>query len=502
MALTFTPPQVVAGEAEHHDAAARLNEDVVTDALEALLGTVRGATAYRRILLRAAAGAGKSHALKRMVTEVLGSPHCSRVAVAASANKQLYPLAHGLGEALGKDVVCLFSAEKKLGGVPQHVWDTVTVVHKSQDVPDTARVVLSTAHRLGVPSEHDRLLARLGPAANGDTAFDVLFVDEAWQMPRYLYGRIEPVAPVAVGVGDVGQLPPIDGDANPWRGDPGYNPYRAWPDTFPADSDTWTRELPTVWRPRAEQLALWRAFYTDWQHLTCVMAPGDRAMEVLGVDDEPGEVWGAIATGVPTLLEVSGLPDPEAPDVDPDLLAVVGEIVEAALSGDLRFSSARMAEGRPTGEQGTWGLRDADGGDPAIAILATRNQQVDDAHRLVESLVEKHDLAEGVLVASTVDSWQGQTNAVTIGIHPLSGAESLDEFNSAFGRLAVVCTRATHGLLLVARSGVDELLQEAAARPGTPLGEPGVRQLPRQTHARILKAFARGSWGLPARVST
>ena len=82
-------------------------------------------------------------------------------------------------------------------------------------------------------------------------------------------------------------------------------------------------------------------------------------------------------------------------------------------------------------------------------------------------------------------------NALTVAIHPLSGASRLDAFNSAFGRLAVTCTRATHGLLMVARDGVDDLLQNSPAVPGTPFGEPGVRSLPRQTHTRILDTFTR-----------
>lgn len=76
-----------------------------------------------------------------------------------------------------------------------------------------------------------------------------------------------------------------------------------------------------------------------------------------------------------------------------------------------------------------------------------------------------------------MDSWQGRTNAITVAIHPLTGAIELDDFNSAFGRLAVACTRATHGLLLVSRAGLDELLSTAPPRPGTPFGEPGARQL-------------------------
>ena len=150
--------------------------------------------------------------------------------------------------------------------------------------------------------------------------------------------------------------------------------------------------------------------------------------------------------------------------------------------------------GRPLDEERT--DSDAPSGAPLIVVLATRNQAVDDATAMVERLTEKYDLPEGVLLASTVGSWQGQTNAITVAVHPLSGADQLDEFNSAFGRLAVTCTRATHGLLMVARAGLDDLLAEAPARPGTPLGEPGSRSLPRQTHQRILKTFSRATLNL------
>jgi hypothetical protein len=128
-----------------------------------------------------------------------------------------------------------------------------------------------------------------------------------------------------------------------------------------------------------------------------------------------------------------------------------------------------------------------------VVILATRNQSVDDATHAVERLQKKHGLTDKDLRASTVDSWQGQTNGITVALHPLTGASQLDEFNSAFGRLAVTCTRATHGLLVVSRPGLDQLLAEAPVRPGTPFGEPGNRHLPRQTHQRILATFTRGT---------
>jgi hypothetical protein len=345
------------------------------------------------------------------------------------------------------------------------------------------------------------MMEHFGPGCNGESAFDVLFVDEAWQLPHYLFDRVSKAAPIAVGVGDVGQLSPLEIGTNPWRGDPRYNPYRAWPTEFDDDEDeaTVAVELPSVWRPAAGHLELWRAFYPEWKELNCVAAPGDRSLVADGLLEPSGSVWRQVGTGVPTLLEIDGLADAEAPDIDLPLMAQVEVLLDDLLSADFALLAADYDEnGAPTGSVVT--RRPGDGSlEPLIVILATRSQAVDDATDVVERLRAKHSLSETELVASTVDAWQGQTNGITIAVHPLNGATELDEFNSAFGRLAVTCTRATHGLLMVCRPGLAELLAQAPPRPGTPFGEPGNRHLPRQTHQRILAAFARGMWADPWR---
>jgi hypothetical protein len=250
--------------------------------------------------------------------------------------------------------------------------------------------------------------------------------------------------------------------------------------------------LPAVWRPTAAQLPLWPAFYSDWDQLNCVAEPGDRSVELPPLTGATASIWAFVASGNPTLLEIDGLPAPEAADIDLPLLRIVEELFTPLLDGGFSII-ARQYDGQGALLDEVRVDSAAPEGDPLIVILATRNQTVDDATEMVERLAEKYDLPDGLLVASTVDSWQGQTNAITVTIHPLSGAEQLDEFNSAFGRLAVTCTRGTRGLLMVARSGLDDLLGKAPARPGTPLGEPGPRSLPRQTHQRILAAFSRGA---------
>lgn len=491
--VEFTGPLEPPLDGVHH-AAARSGNNAVADAAAAMLATVLdGDEVYERLLLKAAAGAGKSYILKRLVQEAVAHDNTRRVAVVAFTHKQTHPLAADLGDALGQDKVCLFVSADRLGTVPANVLQRATVVTSTVDIPDSCVVIVATCHKLGgYGGERRRQLDRFGPGANGDDPFDVLFVDEAWQVAHHVFRQVRTAAPVWVGVGDVGQLPPIEIGTNPWRGDPGHNPWRAWPTDYEDDRLTWSAELPAVHRPAAGHLGLWRAFYPDWHQLHCVAAAGDRRAEFGDMPEVSASIWAQVATGVPTLLEVDGLPPSDAADVDLPLVEFVESLLDDLFAaGFALFAATYGDDGEPSGELHTQSPGDTNG-NQLVAILATRNQAVDDAAEAVDRLRDKHGLAEHDLLASTVDSWQGQTNGLTVAIHPLTGASRLDEFNSAFGRLAVTCTRATHGLLLVSRPGLDDLLHDAPARPGTPFGEPGVRQLPRQTHRRILATFARG----------
>jgi len=477
----------------HHAEAAQANTAVVDEARAVLAATLKGESGFERLLLRAAAGAGKSYALVDMVEHALAAG-ADRVAVTAFQNRQVQPLAVNLAKKLSRDAVVLLAS--KSATVPDDVLAAVNVIRSTKDLKGEHRVLLGTAHRLGAPGEPGRLRNKFG-AEPGDPAFDVLFIDEAWQMSEHLFGKVRELGRAIVGVGDVGQLPPLDPSQNPWRGDPGYNPFRAWPSAFEGDGATWARDLPTVWRPTAAQLALWRAFYPEWDELHSVAAPGDRKLVAAEMGELAASFWEQVGSGRPTLVEISDLPEPDQPDVDLPLLGVAEHMLDALFESGFELRQERYTpSGVPTGPVATSPASAGD--DPLIAVLATRNQMVDDARAMVDRLITKHGLAENVIVASTVDKYQGQTNGLTVAIHPLSGADRLDEFNSAFGRLAVVCTRATHGLVLLSRDGLDLLLEEAAARPGTPFNEPGPRSLPRQTHTRIVEVLDRGRIGAGA----
>ena len=476
-----------------HAAAASENESVVDAARAALLDRLNSTTqspVTTHLLLKAAAGAGKSFALQQLIVASAGAPGTRRIGVTAFTNNQIRPLAAALTERLGPARVCLHLSQDAARATPTASLKGLTVSTTATSIPASTDVVVATASKLKAFGEVRRLRDHFGATASGHL-FTTLFVDEAWQLPHHLFDGIGNVAPLIVGVGDVGQLPPLEVGTNPWRGDEHHNPYRAWPTSFTGKPTTWERELPSVWRPPGEAIGLWRAFYPEWGELNGVAAPGERHVTLEG-EVPSGPLWHQVGSGTPTLVEVTGLPESEAPDVDLPLAELLELWLDELFTAGFTVRTARYAsDGNPTGETNVQHPGTSDDGDPLIVVLATRNQAVDDATAMVDRLRKKHGLKERDLVSSTVDSWQGRTNAITIAIHPLSGATQLDEFNSAFGRLAVACTRATHGLLVVTRAGLDELLATAPARPGTPFGEPGVRQLPRQTHERILGTFSR-----------
>ena len=352
------------------------------------------------------------------------------------------------------------------------------------------------SHKFRVFGEHDRMLDQLGAGANGERDLRRALRRRglaAAAPPLHRASRATRRSPSASAT-----------SASSRRSTRARTRGAATPATTPTEpgrrrtrrrDTTFSRDLPAVWRPTGEQLPLWRAFYRDWDQLDCVAAPGDRSIALPDADRRCRRCLGRgrdraadAARGRRAARPRGARHRPAAPR-----RARATAAAAARRAASPPSSGPTTTSGTPTAAVRVESAEPH--GDPLVVVLATRNQAVDDA--TVDGRAPHRSAAtcpRACSQASTVDSWQGQTNRITVAIHPLSGADQLDDFNSAFGRLAVTCTRATHGLLLVARAGLDDLLDDAPARPGTPFGEPGTRALPRQTHQRILASFARGTW--------
>src|SRR4051794_27481651 len=146
--VAFTAPKVASGPSEHHARAAAHNAAVAREASGQLRDALSESLKLERILLKAAAGAGKSYVLKQLVADAIAHPRCLRVAVIAFQNRQLWPIADALGKTLGKKRVCLYPSKDRYDDVPTAVHAHAEVVTTASAIPDDCVVLIATSHKL------------------------------------------------------------------------------------------------------------------------------------------------------------------------------------------------------------------------------------------------------------------------------------------------------------------------------------------------------------------
>ncbi|MEV4345071.1 AAA family ATPase [Actinoplanes sp. NPDC049596] len=266
-------------------------------------------------------------------------------------------------------------------------------------------------------------------------------VDEAYQMRSDALLRVAPRFVRALFVGDPGQLDPFSTvETERWTGlswDPMKSAVAVLLDHNPGLP---VHRLPVSWRlPSTAAPIIAEAFYpfTGFRSGT---GPGDRALsftraasapldEVLDVAAETG--WG-----------LHELPARFTVRTDAEAASACAALAVRALERHAVASS----------ESGTGPLT-AD----RIAIGAAHRDQV----AVIRSLLPP--AATGVTV-DTANRLQGREYDLTIVLHPLSGRQDATAFHLESGRLCVLTSRHRHACVVVARAGIDELLD---AHPST-----------------------------------
>ena len=385
-----------------HRAAARAGNDAVADAASATLAAVLdGDEPYERLLLKAAAGAGKSYILKRLVVEAVAHDNTRRVAVVAFTNKQTRPLAaRPRRDARAGPRVPVRRARTGSATYPPTCPTARPSLRPRQDIPDACDVVVATCHKLGAIGERGRQLEHFGPGVNGNDPFDVLFVDEAWQVAHHLFDRVDEGARRSGSASATSASCRRSRSARTrgaatratTRGARG----RPTTTTTPR---TWSAELPGgvasgggASRPVARLLpGVGRAQLRRRARATAGLELGE--MPAASRQRSGTQV----ATGVPTLLEVDGL----AGRPKPPTSTCRWSSSSSRCSTTLFAAGFALDHARDYDDDGD-ADRDDDrrsrpgdtDGDPLVAVLATRNQAVDDAADAVERLREKHGLTE------------------------------------------------------------------------------------------------------------
>jgi hypothetical protein len=303
---------------------------------------------------------------------------------------------------------------------------------------------------------HDRCVV-VGTAAKWgmitlDHPFDLLFIDEAWQMAWKEFMLCGQVAARFVLIGDPGQIPPvITIDTSRWETSP-RPPHLPAPEVIlsSGDIDYLPLELPASRRLPHDAVELIKPFY-DFT-FGSFTGPGERVISA----DKPGRT--RVDRAIDLLREGSvaavtlGTPASGPPlERDDEVAAVAAEIVTRLLERGGKFHDSGTVEKIEPSH---------------IGVAAT--------HRVMN--MEMHLKLPGRLrqevKVDTPERWQGLECPVMVVVHPLSGVTRPSAFDLDTGRLCVMASRHRGGLILIGRDHLDETLDKLIPSATQAVGRP------------------------------
>lgn len=392
----------------------------LTDAADAATRTVlenlwRGVPAQR---VDSPPGAGKTGLVERVAALVLGVMH-ARCAIATTTNEQCFDLARRLADAFRALEFTLFVSDKLELPADLLACSNLRIATKVHELPAGPGVVLANA------AKWSWIVGDVRP-------FDLLVVDEAFQLPDYRFALIAGIATKVLLVGDPGQIAPVISCAvERWRADP-TGPHVPCPDALLARHPWVPRvRLPVSRRLVADTVSVVQpAFYPELP-FEALDGAGARGLVLEGAGSEALD---AVARGASLVL--AELPEAVTPQVDGPLADGVVEMV--------RELFARRAVVRDRGTERALSPRD-------VGVVCAHVSQVNAVRaRLPEGM--------GDVLVETAERFQGLERAVMFVHHPLSGRASLTEFALDAGRLCVMLTRHRVGCVVVARAGTEARL--------------------------------------------
>jgi hypothetical protein len=386
----------------------------------------------RLAVVQAPPGSGKTHVLLHAAQAGLKTKQ--RVAIATQTNSQADDICRRLSE---MGVACIRFVRQGAGG--QSPWPRVQLVANKNSLPTAPCIVIGTTAKWG-------LIELAVP-------FDVLFVEEAWQMSWADFMLLGQVAPRFVLIGDPGQIPPVVTiDASRWETAP-RAPHRPAPELVlqAHPRGTLTLSLPATRRLPSSTADLIRPFYDfpfgSWA------AHGERAFL------PTRRVTGAYGVALTRLTQSSvvgisvATPDGGPPlECDDEVAGVAVDVVRSILESQPDY----LMEGQKRK------LVPAD-----IGLCAT--------HRVMNAAmgVRLDRKLMGVAI-DTPERWQGLERRVMVVVHPLSGVVRPSAFDLETGRLCVMASRHQVSLVVVTRDHLTETLETHLPVAEQAVGRPDV----------------------------
>ncbi len=419
--------------------ALRKKSDEVIFRLE---GHVRGRKPL--CIIKAPPGSGKTFALLRGVVAALGRGE--RVAVATQTNAQADDACRRLLRDFPREVRQVWRFVSSDRTRPDDLDRRIEWVENKKFLPPDEGVVVATTAKWGL--------------IDLDDPFEVLFVDEAWQMAWSDCMLLQQVAPRFVMIGDPGQIPPVVSiPVHRWETSP-RGPHRPAPEVILAEPglEMLKLELPCCRRLPADSVDLVSPFY-DFAFAAWAR-PGERFVRA-GKPATKKPIDRVIDRLATSSAVIATLPTPPGgPPLEEDEAAAK---LAASIAVRLLEREARVAAD-DSGKSNRLEARD-------IGIAATHRAM---NSALVRALPAKlRDPSNGIRV-DTPERWQGLERKVMIVVHPLSGVVRPSSFDLETGRLCVMASRHKAGLIVVSRDHVGATLEGYFPSAEQAVGRPDV----------------------------
>lgn len=380
-------------------------------------------------------GAGKTGVVERLAGQALGLMG-ERCAIATQTNQQAFDLMRRLGQRYVSLRFWLLTKKRLPVPAVVRALPNVTVVDDVMALPPGPCVVVANAARWSWVS------------SAWTKAFDVLVVDEAFQLPDFRFLQIAGLARRVVLVGDPGQIDPIvRGQIERWAGD-AAGPHIACPEALIARYPRLARErLPVSRRLPPDTVAtIQPAFYPDLP-FTALSAPGDRALRTASGGSSQIDRAIDLAVAGATLIQVE-LPPLMTGEYDPEAADTIVRTVEQLL-----------ARGASIVDDGATRRLTPDMIGVACAHVSQANAV---RERLATSLA--------AVSVDTGNRWQGLERPVMLVHHPLSGRGDASSFHLDAGRLCVMLSRHRVVCIVVTRGGVVDVLRRYSPEGNRPVG--------------------------------
>ncbi len=373
-------------------------------------------------IVKAPPGSGKTYTL--LQTAIYALKRELRVAVGAQTNAQADDICRRIAQNYPTVRALRFMAS---GTRAQDLGEMVCSVDRTADLPKTPCLVLATTAKWGM--------------VNLDIPFDVMFVDEAWQMKWADFMLCGQVSGRFILIGDPGQIPPvIPIDTSRWETSL-RPPHFPAPEVILKDQDLSAMarvlELPASRRLPYDSVDLVQLFY-DFRFQAWA-GPGERSILASRNGKSPFDrAIDLLASGSCAILSIP-TPDEGPPlEKDEELACVAAQLVQRMLSRGCRFKEEKQEQ-----------------------LIIPENIGISSTHRVMNTalhLALPADLRSLVAV-DTPERWQGLERQVMIAVHPLSGVVRPSVFDLETGRLCVMASRHRCGLIILTRDHVWETLK-------------------------------------------